>query len=264
MKIKKIVTAALLSAVFSNSILAADSIAVGVIGGKEEQVAEMAKKVAKEKFDLDVKLIVFNDYVAPNAALDAGDIDLNAMQHKPYLDGQIRDRGYKLSIVGNTFVYPIVGYSKKIKNISQLKDGAVIGIPNDPTNEGRALLLLEKQGVIKLAKNAGLEATPLDIVENPKNIEFKELEAPQLPRAIDDLDLAIINNSYASNAGLSYALNGVFVEAKESPYVNIIVSREDNKDTKAVKEFVEAFQTEAVYNEAQRLFGIDGVVKGWK
>ncbi|VEA42058.1 lipoprotein [Salmonella enterica subsp. enterica] len=125
-------------------------IKVGVIVGAEQQVAEVAQKVAKEKYGLDVELVTFNDYVLPNEALSKGDIDANAFQHKPYLDQQIKDRGYKLVSVGKTFVYPIAGYSKKIKSLDELKDGSQVAVPNDPTNLGRSLLLLQKVGLIKL------------------------------------------------------------------------------------------------------------------
>ncbi|WP_312785705.1 MetQ/NlpA family lipoprotein [Stenotrophomonas indicatrix] len=137
-------------------------IKVGVIVGAEQQVAEAAAKVAKDKYGLDVELVTFNDYVLPNEALSKGDIDLNAFQHKPYLDQQIKDRGYKLVSVGNTFVYPIAGYSRKIKNLDDLQPGSQVAVPNDPTNLGRSLLLLQKVGLIKLKDDIGLLPTVLD------------------------------------------------------------------------------------------------------
>ena len=173
-------------------------IKVGAIAGTEAQVVEVAKKVAKEKYGLEVEIVSFSDYVTPNVALNDGSIDVNAFQHKPYLDAQIKDRGYKLVAVGNTFVYPIAGYSKKIKSIDELKAGSQIAVPNDPTNLGRSLLLLQKQGIIKLKADVGLNGTVLDIVENPKQVKIVELEAAQLPRSLDDVDLAIINTTYAS------------------------------------------------------------------
>ena len=205
-------------------------IKVGVIVGAEQQVAEVAQKVAKEKYGLDVELVTFNDYVLPNEALSKGDIDANAFQHKPYLDQQIKDRGYKLVAAGNTFVYPIAGYSKMIK----LKDGV------------------------------GLLPTSLDIVENPKNLKIVELEAPQLPRSLDDaqIALAVINTTYASQINLTPAKDGIFVEDKDSPYVNLIVTREDNKDAENVKKFVQAYQSDEVYEAANKVFN-GGAVKGW-
>ncbi|MBS0908736.1 MetQ/NlpA family lipoprotein [Tatumella sp. JGM118] len=239
-------------------------IKVGVIAGAEQQVAEVAKKVAKEKYGLDVELVTFNDYVLPNEALSKGDIDANAFQHKPYLDQQIKDRGYKLVAVANTFVYPIAGYSKKIKSIDQLKDGDQIAIPNDPTNLGRSLLLLQKTGLIKLKDGVGLLPTTLDITENPKHLKIVELEAPQLPRSLDDskIALAIINTTYASQIGLTPQKDGIFVEDKDSPYVNLIVTREDNKDAQNVKNFIKAYQSDEVADAANKIFN-GGAVKGW-
>ncbi|MCI4231384.1 MetQ/NlpA family lipoprotein [Dickeya dianthicola] len=239
-------------------------IKVGVIVGAEQQVAEAAQKVAKEKYGLDVELVTFNDYVLPNEALSKGDIDLNAFQHKPYLDQQIKDRGYKLVSVGNTFVYPIAGYSKKIKSLNELQNGAQIALPNDPTNLGRSLLLLQKVGLIKLKDNVGLLPTVLDVTQNPKNLELVELEAPQLPRSLDDdqIALAIINTTYASQINLTPAKDGLFVEEKDSPYVNLLVAREDNKDAENVKKFVKAYQSDDVNQAALKVFN-GGAVKGW-
>ncbi|WJV53078.1 MetQ/NlpA family lipoprotein [Pectobacteriaceae bacterium CE70] len=239
-------------------------IKVGVIVGAEQQVAEVAQKVAKEKYGLDVELVTFNDYVLPNEALSKGDIDLNAFQHKPYLDQQIKDRGYKLVPVGNTFVYPIAGYSKKIKSLDELQNGAQIALPNDPTNLGRSLLLLQKVGLIKLKDNVGLMPTALDVTENPKNLKLVELEAPQLPRSLDDnqIALAVINTTYASQINLTPAKDGLFVEDKDSPYVNLLVAREDNKDAENVKKFVQAYQSEEVNQAANKIFN-GGAVKGW-
>ncbi|WP_456296062.1 MetQ/NlpA family lipoprotein [Vibrio sp. AK197] len=237
-------------------------IKVGVMAGAEAQVAEVAAKVAKEKYDLDVELVTFTDYVTPNAALDDGSVDVNAFQHKPYLDQQIADRGYKLAVAGNSFVYPIAGYSKQVKSVDEIQDGARIAVPNDPTNLGRSLLLLEQQGLITLRDDAGLQATVRDIVENPKNISIVELDAAQLPRSLDDVTLSIINTTYASSINLTPEKDGVFVEDKESPYVNLIVAREDNVNNENVKNFVKAYQTEDVYQAASDIFN-GGAVKGW-
>ncbi len=205
--------------------------------------------------------------------MSKGDIDANAFQHKPYLDQQLKDRGYKLVAVGNTFVYPIAGYctfvypagySKKIKSLDELQDGSQVAVPNDPTNLGRSLLLLQKVGLIKLKDGVGLLPTVLDVVENPKNLKIVELEAPQLPRSLDDaqIALAVINTTYASQIGLTPAKDGIFVEDKESPYVNLIVTREDNKDAENVKKFVQAYQSDEVYEAANKVFN-GGAVKGW-
>jgi len=237
-------------------------IKVGVMAGAEAQVAEVAAKVAKEKFGLEVELVTFTDYVTPNAALDDGSIDINAFQHKPYLDQQVADRGYKLTIAGNTFVYPIAGYSKQVTSVEEIQDGARIAVPNDPTNLGRSLLLLEQQGLLKLRENVGLLATVRDIVENPKNITIVELDAAQLPRSLDDVALSVINTTYASSINLTPQKDGIFVEDKESPYVNLIVAREDNVQAENVQNFVKSYQTEEVYSAASDIFQ-GGVVKGW-
>lgn len=274
LRVKALTTASLLALALTGCGEAAkDSAAVeqapaskplrlGVISGAEEQVAEVAVKVAKEKYDLDVELVSFSDYVTPNIALNDGSLDLNAFQHQPYLDKQIADRGYKLIAVGKTFVYPIAAYSKVIKSIDELADGAKVAVPNDPTNLGRTLLLLEQQGLLEIDDKAGLEATTLDITANPKNLKIIELEAPQLPRALDDVTFAVINTTYASQLNLLPERDGLFVEDKDSPYTNLIVARTDNQADPRVLDFVKAYQSEEVYEAAKELFK-GGVVKGW-
>ncbi|OYD21251.1 methionine ABC transporter substrate-binding lipoprotein MetQ [Oceanimonas baumannii] len=241
---------------------AAKPLRLGVIAGAEEQVAEVAAKVAKEQYGLEVELVSFSDYVTPNVALSDGSLDINAFQHKPYLDKQIADRGYELVPVGNTFVYPIAGYSRVIESLDELADGAKVAVPNDPTNLGRSLLLLEQQGLIEVDDAVGLEATPLNITANPKNLDIIELEAPQLPRSLDDVAFAIINTTYASQIDMLPGRDSLFVEDKESPYVNLIVSRKDNQNDEQVQTFVKAYQSEEVYQAALELFK-GGVVKGW-
>lgn len=235
---------------------------LGVMSGAEEQVAEVAGQVAHDKFHLDVDLVTFNDYVTPNAALADGSIDANAFQHKPFLDQQIKDRGYHLAIVGRTFVYPIAAYSQRIHHVSELPDGATIAVPNDPTNLGRSLVLLERQGLIQLRPGAGINATVLEIAANPRKFKIVELEAPQLPRALPDVDLAIINNTYASQVGLTPTKDGIFVEDSHSPYVNLIVAREDNQHDPRITQFVQAYESDEVLAAAEKIFK-GGAVKGW-
>lgn len=238
-------------------------IIVGVESGPEYVVAQTAQKVAKEKYGLDVELVQFNDFIMPNTALQQGDIDVNAYQHKLFLDDQVKQRGYKFAIVGRTFIYPLAGYSKKIKSLSELKNGSTIVIPNDITNGGRALLLLQKVGLLKLNDKAGFIPKVVDITENPKNLKIVELEAPQLPRVLEDAEvtIAIINNTFAAQAGLLLK-DGLFAEDKDSPYVNLIVSREDNKNADKVKKFVQAFQSDEVAKTAEEVFK-GGAIKGW-
>lgn len=242
----------------------ANHIKVGVESGPEYVVAQAAQKVAKERYGLEVELIQFNDYVMPNEALRQKDIDVNVFQNKPFLDVQAKQRDYHFAILGNTFVYPLAGYSRKIKSISQLEDGSTIIIPNDPTNSGRALLLLQTAGLIKLKDGVGLLPTINDIVSNTRNLKILELEAPQLPRALDDqkVSVAIINNTFAGPAGLVAKRDGLFVEDEKSPYVNIIVSRDDNKGQPGVLNFVKSYQSPEVAAAAEVAFK-GGAVKGW-
>jgi len=239
-------------------------IKVGVSAGPELALAEAAKKVAKEKYGLEVELVSFNDYVVPNEALNQGDIDANAFQHLPYLEEQSKQRGYKLAVVGKTFLYPIAAYSKKIKSLAELKPGSTIAIPNDPTNLGRSLLLLQKNGLLTLKPQIGLLPKTTDITANPKNLKIIELEAPQLPRVLDDAEvtIAIINNNFSAQAGLSPAKDALFVEGTDSPYVNLVVSREDNKTQEKVLQFVKAYQSAEVEKAAAEQFK-GGAIKGW-
>ncbi|CAO3425650.1 MetQ/NlpA family ABC transporter substrate-binding protein [Azospirillum endophyticum] len=219
---------------------AAETVKLGVMGGAEEEIAEVAKKVAASK-GLTVELITFSDYNIPNAALDAGDLDANAFQHKPYLDAQITARGYKIVPLGYTIVEPMGLYSRKIKSIGELKPGATIGIPNDPSNGGRALNLLAANGLLKLADGKGLSPSILDIAENPKTLKLVELEAAQLPRALEDFDAAIINTDYAVNAGLTPSKDALIQEPREgNAYGNFIAAREKDKDRPALKILVDS------------------------
>ncbi len=241
-----------------------NTLKVGVQSGPEYKLAEAAQKVAKEKYNLDVELVTFNDYVMPNEALNQKDIDVNVFQTRPYLEDQSKNRGYQLEVLGNTFVYPMAGYSKKIKNIQELKKDDTIVIPNDPTNLGRALLLLQEVGLIKLRDNVGLLPTQQDIVENTIPIQILELEAPQIPRTLDDnkVVVAIINNNFAASNNLIAKRDGIFVENEKSPYVNIVVSRKDNKDDEKVQQFLKSYQSEEVEKAAEESFK-GGAIKGW-
>lgn len=239
-------------------------IKVGISAGIDQPMWEEVKRVAKEKYQLDVEVVTFTDYVLPNEALNSRDIDANAFQHGPYLEQQMKERGYKLAAVGKTFVFPIAGYSRTLKSVDQLKDGSTIAIPNDPTNLGRSLLLLQKIGLIKVNADKGLLPTVLDITDNPHQLKIVEIEAAQLPRALDDskVDVAIINTNYSAQIGLSPQKNGLFVEDKESPYVNLIVAREDNKDSQQVQDLVKAYHTDEVAAAAEKVYHGDAI-KGW-
>lgn len=238
-------------------------IKVGVETGPEYSVALKAKEVAKERYGLEVELVAFNDYVMPNTALDQGDLDANAFQHGLYLEEQSRQRGYRFVPVGKTFLYPIGAYSRKISSIDELKEGNTIAIPNDITNGGRALLLLQKAGLLTLRDSTTATPRVVDITGNPKRLKIVELEAPQLPRVLDDasVTIAVINSTFAIQAGL-FLDNALLIEDKDSPYVNLIVAREDNKDADKVKRFVKAYQSDEVARMAEQEFK-GGAVRGW-
>jgi D-methionine transport system substrate-binding protein len=239
-----------------------DRLKIGVIAGFEEEVAGVAVRLLKERYGVDAELISFSDYMTPNAALADGSLDANAFQHRPYLEQQIKDRGYKLVPIGKTFVYPIAAYSRRIQRTTQLADGAQVAVPNDPTNLGRALALLEKQGLLKLKPGVGVRGTALDITDNPRKLRIVEIDAAQLPRALPDVDLAIINTNYSSQIGLVPTRDGLFIEDKDSPYVNLIVVREADRARPALQSFVKAYQSEQVAATAQRLFK-GGAIQGW-
>ncbi|EQZ49971.1 lipoprotein 28 [Escherichia coli UMEA 3656-1] len=239
-------------------------IKVSVINGAEQDVAEVAKKVAKEKYGLDVELVGFSGSLLPNDATNHGELDANVFQHRPFLEQDNQAHGYKLVAVGNTFVFPMAGYSKKIKTVAQIKEGATVAIPNDPTNLGRALLLLQKEKLITLKEGKGLLPTALDITDNPRHLQIMELEGAQLPRVLDDpkVDVAIISTTYIQQTGLSPVNDSVFIEDKNSPYVNILVAREDNKNAENVKEFLQSYQSPEVAKAAETIFN-GGAVPGW-
>jgi D-methionine transport system substrate-binding protein len=238
-----------------------ETIKVGVTGGPHEQVMEVVKRVAA-KNGLTIQIVEFSDYVQPNAALASGDLDANSYQHQPYLDAQVKDRGYKLIKIADTVTFPMGIYSKKVKSLAQLQPGAKIAVPNDPTNGGRALLLLQKQGLIKLRADAGLKATPLDIVENPRKLKIVELDAAQIPRSLDDVDAAAINTNFAMQAGLKPRQDAIAIEDPKGPYVNILAIREADRNKPWVAKLVAAYHSPEVKQYIDSQFG-GAVVASW-
>jgi D-methionine transport system substrate-binding protein len=234
---------------------------VGVTAGPHAEVMEVVKKLA-EKDGLNIEIVEFNDYIQPNVALNQGDIDVNSFQHKPYLDNIVKDRNYDIVSVGNTVIFPMGIYSSKHKNITDLQSGAIVAIPNDPTNGGRALLLLEKLGLIKLKSGAGLNAATTDIIENPKNIVIKELDAAQIPRSLADIDIAAINTNYAITAGLVPTKDAIAIEDINSPYANIIAVRSKDKENPAVQKLIKAYHSDEVKAFIQEHFK-GSVVAAW-
>ncbi|SNT30529.1 D-methionine transport system substrate-binding protein [Tardiphaga sp. OK246] len=223
----------------------AETIKVGVTPGPHAQVLEAAKAVAAKK-GLDIQIIEFSDYVVPNAALEAGDLQANSFQHQPYLDNQVADRKYKIVAVGNTINFPMGIYSKKVKTWDEVKSGATLAIPNDPTNGGRVLILLRDKGIIKLKDGVGFKPTLLDITDNPKKLKITEVDAAQLPRTLPDVDVAGINTNYATQAGLDPVKDAILREDPKGPYANIIAVRAADKDKPWVKTLVESYQSPEV------------------
>lgn len=229
-----------------------NTLTVGTIAGPETTLMEVAKTVAKEKYQLTLDIRTFNDYILPNIALNDGSIDANVFQHQPYLDAMVKSRGLHLISIGKTFIYPMAAYSKTMTSIEKLPDNAIVALPNDPSNETRALLLLEKAHLISLKKVEN--PSILDVKTNPKHLIFKAINAAQLPRVLDDVSLAIINTNFAIQANLSPKRDGLIVEDKHSPYANVIVIREKDKNKPLFKKLVAALQSEAVLKKAQELF----------
>ena len=242
---KKLIAVAALAALFSTGSALAETKKVGVTPGPHAQIVEKVKEVAAKK-GLDLDVVEFSDYVVPNQALNDGDIDINSFQHQPYLDNQVKDRGYDLVSVAKSVNFPMAGYSKKIKSLVELKDGASVAIPNDPSNGARALLMLADQKLITLKDGVGVKASLADVTGNPKNLNIVELDAAQLPRSLDDVDISLINTNYALAAGLNPKTDGIFQEDTKVPYVGVIAVRTKDKDAAWVKTFVESYHSDEV------------------
>jgi D-methionine transport system substrate-binding protein len=247
-------------ALFTLTGAQAETIKVGVTAGPFAEVLDVAKANAARD-GLIIESVEFSDFVGPNAALAAGDLHANSYQHRPFLQAQIDARGYDLVPVGKTILVPIAFYSKRYKSVDEIPAGATIAIPNDPSNEARTLLLLETTGLIKLRPNAGFKATPVDIVENSKNIKFIELEAAQLARVLDDVHAAAVNTNYALQAGLN-PLESLVREGPQSRYICEVVVRRQDVDKPWVEQLVAAFQSPNVKEFIDKRFK-GAVIAGW-
>ena len=202
-----------------------------------------------EKEGIKLEIVEFNDYVQPNLATNDKEIDANFFQHEPYLKNFVTEHPeLKLANVLGVHIEPMGIYSHKIKNINEVKDGAQVSIPSDPTNGGRALLLLERAGLLKLKDGVGAAATVQDVTDNPKKLVFKEIEAPQLPRTLDDVDISVINTNWAMQADLVPTRDALFMEDKTSPYVNILVVRQGDENRPEIQALMKALHSEAVKN----------------
>jgi ABC-type metal ion transport system, periplasmic component/surface antigen len=231
-------------------------IKLGVVGENNEQWDPVIEKLAEDNIKLE--LIKFADYSLPNRALNDGEIDLNAFQHYAYLNKDVESNGYKIEAIGETLVAPLGVFSNKIKDLSELKDGDTIAIPNDATNGGRALKVLESAGVIKVDPAAGYTPTLNDITENPKNIKFEEVEAANTASLLPDVAAALINGGHAIDNGLNPKTDSIYLEkvegGSENPYINVIVARTEDKDNENYKKVVEYFRTPEVAQKIEEVY----------
>ncbi|WP_242170199.1 MULTISPECIES: MetQ/NlpA family ABC transporter substrate-binding protein [unclassified Pseudomonas] len=242
---KVLLFTALAAALTASFAQANEKLVVAATPIPHAEILELVKPtLAKEGVDLEIK--VFTDYVQPNTQVAEKRLDANYFQTLPYLENFNKGKGTNLVTVIGVHVEPIGGYSKKIKNISELKDGATVAIPNEGSNAGRALLLLQKNGLITLKDPTNALATPKDIASNPKKLKFKELESALLPRVLDQVDLDVINTNYALEAGLNPAKDALIIEDAKSPYVNFLVARPDNKDSDAIQKLAKALTSPEV------------------
>ncbi|MDO5045828.1 MetQ/NlpA family ABC transporter substrate-binding protein [Campylobacter sp.] len=244
MKFSKILLGALLAVTLSSADKA-KTIIVGATPVPHAEILEVIKPlVEKEGFKLEIK--EFNDYTIPNLATEDGDLDANFFQHLPYLNEFNKNKGTHLVKTVGVHLEPMGVYSKKIKSLDELKNGDTVAIPNDPTNESRALDVLASAGLIKLNDNP--LKTPLDIVENPKNLKFSEIEAAQIPRTLSDVTIAVINTNYALNAKLNPSKDALALESKESPYTNYVVVKAGNENAVKTKVLDKAITSDEVKN----------------
>jgi D-methionine transport system substrate-binding protein len=224
------------------SLAAPQTLRVGIMSGEDEDVWRVvAANAAKQ--GLAIKITTFSDYTQPNEALSEHDLDANSFQHKPYLDAQVKARGYTIVQVGYTYVQPIGLYSRKVKSVADLPDGATIAVPNDPSNEGRSLLLLQAQHLITLRANVGLLPTARDIADNPKHIHIKELDAGIVGRAIGDVDAAVINTDWAIKAGIKIPQERIAQEqVTGNPYRNFLAVNAKDANAPWVHTLVQSYQ----------------------
>ncbi len=222
------------------------TIKIGATPAPHAEILEQIKPDLKEQ-GINLEIMEFNDYVQPNIALNDKELDANFFQHEPYLNDFVKEhKDMKLKNAGGVHVEPMGIYSSKIKDLKDLPDGAGVSIPNDPTNGGRALLLLQKAGLLKLKDGTGADATVQDIVDNPKKLVIQEVEAAQLPRTLDDVDISIINTNFALNAQLNPVKDALFIEDKDSPYVNIVTVRDGDENRDDIKKLMAALKSDKV------------------
>ena len=230
----------------NQSSQAPKEIKIGATAGPHAQVAEAVAKEAKKQ-GIDLKVVEFSVYVTPDKALADGDIQLNAYQHVPFMENFNKQNGSKLVAIGKTILMPMGLYSNSVHSAADVPEGAIVAIPNDPTNGGRGLALLAKAGLITLKEGVGFKATVADITSNPKNLQIQELEAAQLPRSLDDVTVAAIPMNYVQSAGLNVEKQGFFLEPKDEPLaVMILAVRDQDKDNETYKKIADIYKSDAI------------------
>lgn len=220
-----------------------NTVKIGIVGTDSVVWKHVAEKVKVEGVNLE--LVFFDSYTLPNAALEKGEIDLNAFQHKAFLDKEIEESGYKIESIGQTNFAPLGIYSSKLKSVNEIADGGKVAIPDDPSNGGRALLLLQQAGLIKVDEKAGLSPTVKDIKENKKNLEIVELAAANIPPVMEEIPLAVINSGIAVDSGIK-PTDALVIESKdynglENPFINLIAARVADKDKENIKKVLDAY-----------------------
>ncbi|WP_421989088.1 MetQ/NlpA family ABC transporter substrate-binding protein [Roseococcus sp.] len=218
---------------------------IGVTAGPHAQVMEKVREIAARD-GFAIRITEFQDYIQPNVALAAGDLDANSYQHQPFLDQQVRDRRLALVALGKTLVFPMGLYSRKHRSLADVPQGGRIAIPNDPTNGGRALVLLAANGAFTLREGADFRATVADITGNPRRLRVVELEAAQLPRILDEVEAAAINSNFAIQASLNPVRDSIAIESADSPYANLIVVRQQDRDAPWARRLLAVYQTQEV------------------
>jgi len=242
---KKVLLFTALAAALTAGLAHAEKLTVAATPVPHAEILELIKPtLAKEGVELDIK--VFTDYVQPNVQVDQKRLDANYFQTLPYLKNFNEGKGTNLVTVIGVHVEPFGGYSSKHKSLADLPEGATVAIPNEGSNSGRALLLLQKAGLIELKDPKNALSTPKDIVKNPKKLKFKELESAMLPRVLKEVDLDMINTNYALEAGLNPSKDALVIEGSDSPYVNYLVARPDNKDSAAIQKLAKALTSPEV------------------
>ncbi len=215
---------------YKNTDNSENSIVIGVTSGPHQEIMEFIKEnedLKPESEQVKIILKIFDNFDVPNRVLNDGDLDLNIFQHAPFLDEHILNRGYKIENYAKTILLPMGIYSNRIKSLSDLKKGSIVSIPNDPTNNSRALLLLQNHGLITLKTGSDLSTSIYEITDNPYQMEFMEVDPPSLPRTIDDVDISVINTDWVIVSGILEVKDAITVESSDSPYVNIIAIRSD-------------------------------------